>query len=139
MGEGCRRREEIDGDLEVGGTTRWDEGLPPGLREQVGQLLEAVDASGPLDDWRERRQLVRQLVEVPPALANQVPGNLAGNGDHRDVGARRLHQGGQRVQRARTGGEEERRRASADPRGTTRRQPGVQLGTTGETPYPAAR
>ena len=105
----------------------------PGLREQLRDRLRALGPRGRLDDRRERRELVGQLVQVAAPLADQLARDLGGDRDHRHVGAGCLHQRGERDQRPRPRREEERRGPAADARVAVGGEAGVQLGAQRDT------
>ena len=100
---------------------------PPGLREQVRDLLGRLGASRPLHDRLEGGLLVGELVQEAAAGADQVARDLARDRDDGDVRARRLHERRERDERARAGGEEERRRAAARSRVAVGGEPGREL------------
>ena len=98
--------EQVDRDLDEDRAARRRQRAAPGLGEQLRDLRRALGARGPLDDGLERRLLVGELVQVAAAGADQVARDLARDRDDRDVGARRLHQRGERdrARRARSRG-----------------------------------
>ena len=75
--------------------------LPEGFRHQAGGIGRMFDPGRPFGQGPHRRQLVRQLVELPPPLPQLIRRDLSGDAQNRGIGCIGCTQRGGGVQHAR--------------------------------------
>ena len=129
--------QQIDGHLDIDRPAGWRHRLAPALGEHVWQVRRSLDPRGPFHDRFERRQLVMEVVQEAPALADHVARNLAGDRDNRDIRRRRFHQRRQGIERTRSSRQQQRRSLATNSGVSVGGKPGIQLGPKVQCPQAA--
>ena len=120
--------QHVDGDLQVHGAARRCERDRPRLSHELRNRLRALGPGGVLDDRGERGELTVELVQVAAMRSKQLAWDLARDRHDGYVGARRLHDRSERVQRPRPGREQQRRRTARAARITVSGETRAELG-----------